>query len=310
MQTRMERYYGSKNRTENNNSPNRSDVNQNLYEEVIDLNNDGDSLDGAIDISRIKDLVEARENENKTTDYKSLLKLEEDLAPAPTYKEPEPLDKTFDINKVIMKAKEEIDTNPIDGLNENPRKLNNTNYDILNNINTNEASQKEPVEEIKELFNTITMEALNADKSANDLALAVLNTLKPEETDTNLTGPITTDAQVADDLPTKEMIMDEPTKEATPEPVNQSTLTTATAFTFTMENAKPLNEIAENRKELLDNNLEKTINEFYTGNIEFDPKDFEDLDDGTKLNKVVLFLIILLIAVVGATGYYIYLNFL
>jgi len=304
----MERYYGSKNRTENSDTPNRSDVNQNLYEEVIDLKGSGDSLDGAIDISRIKDLVEARDNERKTTDYKSLLKLEEDLlaTPAPTYEEPEPLDKTFDINKVIMKAKEEIDVN--DPENTSPRKLNNTNYDILNNLNTND-SQKEPVDEIKELFNTITMEALNMDQQANDLALSVLNTLKPEETDTNLTGPIETEN--VDDLPTKEMIMDTPAEEPKPEPTpNEQLESTASAFTFTMQNAKPLNEIAENRKELLDNNLEKTINEFYTGNIEFDPKDFEDLEDGTKMNKLVLFLIILLIVVIAATGYYIYLNFM
>ena len=292
----MERYYeGQKRSDKKNNTPNRSDVNQTLYEEVIDLNDGHDTLSGAIDISRIKDLVEAREAKSQPNDYKSLLNLDEIReTPDLSYQESE-LDKTFDINKVLKKAKEEIDTTEVAS---EPRKLNNTNFDILKNIDVKEplsTTPKEPVEEIKELFNTITMEALSLEKQANDLALDVLTDLKPEETDTNVTAPIETTP--VEELPTKEMILEEPTDETN-------------AFNFTMENAKPLNQIVADRSELADNNLEKTINEFYTGNIEFDPKDFEDLESGTRSNKLIWFLVILLLLVIGATAYYIYLNFM
>ena len=166
--------------------------------------------------------------------------------------------KEYDLTKVLEKAKDE----KVETYEENrAKKLRNTQYDILNNLNL-EAKKEEikeekkidPEENLMNLINTITINEAKKQESKNDDVdpLDILTDLKGED-----------DTQVYDSV------------------------TTVTKIT----------EIKEKEKEKIDNNID---NSFYTDNL-FKKKDFEedsnDFVDEDKLSIGIKILIALVIIV-------------
>lgn len=169
--------------------------------------------------------------------------------------------KEYDLTKVLEKAKDE----KVETYEENrAKKLRNTQYDILNNLNL-DASEEEvkeekkidPEENLMNLINTITINEAKKQESKDDVdPLDILTDLKGED-----------DTQVYDSV------------------------TTVTKIT----------EIKEKEKEKIDNNKDNNIdNSFYTDNL-FKKKDFEedsnDFVDEDKLSIGIKILIALVIIV-------------
>ena len=166
--------------------------------------------------------------------------------------------KEYDLTKVLEKAKDE----KVETYEENrAKKLRNTQYDILNNLNLDASDEEvkeekkiDPEENLMNLINTITINEAKKQESKNDDVdpLDILTDLKGED-----------DTQVYDSV------------------------TTVTKIT----------EIKEKEKEKIDNNID---NSFYTDNL-FKKKDFEedskDFIDDEKLGIGIKILIALVIIV-------------
>lgn len=170
--------------------------------------------------------------------------------------------KEYDLTKVLEKAKDE----KVETYEENrAKKLRNTQYDILNNLNLDSSDEEakeekkiDPEENLMNLINTITINEAKKQESKNDDVdpLDILTDLKGED-----------DTQVYDSV------------------------TTVTKIT----------EIKEKEKEKIDNNKDNNIdNSFYTDNL-FKKKDFEedsnDFVDEDKLSIGIKILIALVIIV-------------
>lgn len=169
--------------------------------------------------------------------------------------------KEYDLTKVLEKAKDE----KVETYEENrAKKLRNTQYDILNNLNLDSSDEEvkeekkiDPEENLMNLINTITINEAKKQESKNDVdPLDILTDLKGED-----------DTQVYDSV------------------------TTVTKIT----------EIKEKEKEKIDNNKDNNIdNSFYTDNL-FKKKDFEedsnDFVDEDKLSIGIKILIALVIIV-------------
>ena len=169
--------------------------------------------------------------------------------------------KEYDLTKVLEKAKDE----KVETYEENrAKKLRNTQYDILNNLNLDSSDEEvkeekkiDPEENLMNLINTITINEAKKQESKNDVdPLDILTDLKGED-----------DTQVYDSV------------------------TTVTKIT----------EIKEKEKEKIDNNKDNNIdNSFHTDNL-FKKKDFEedsnDFVDEDKLSIGIKILIALVIIV-------------
>lgn len=171
--------------------------------------------------------------------------------------------KEYDLTKVLEKAKDE----KVETYEENrAKKLRNTQYDILNNLNLDASDEEvkeekkiDPEENLMNLINTITINEAKKQESKKDGVdpLDILTDLKGED-----------DTQVYDSI------------------------TTVTKIT----------EIKEKEKEKIDNNKDNNTidNSFYTDNL-FKKKDFEedsnDFVDEDKLGIGIKILIALVIIV-------------
>ena len=170
--------------------------------------------------------------------------------------------KEYDLTKVLEKAKDE----KVETYEENrAKKLRNTQYDILNNLNLDASDEEvkeekkiDPEENLMNLINTITINEAKKQESKKDVdPLDILTDLKGED-----------DTQVYDSI------------------------TTVTKIT----------EIKEKEKEKIDNNKDNNTidNSFYTDNL-FKKKDFEedsnDFVDEDKLGIGIKILIALVIIV-------------
>lgn len=156
MVSRMEKYYkneiDSKQRSQKNKELYRSIYDTGEYSNIegiatIDKNNE-------IDITKVRNTLRNRENYKRQKQYRQLTKQkidyeEENVSHDFAIKE----QKNYDIRDILSKAK---DKKPIE---DTPRSLDNTNYNILKNLKLN--SEKEyhkdfEDDELKELINTIT----------------------------------------------------------------------------------------------------------------------------------------------------------
>lgn len=150
MPSRMERYY------ENDElSTGRSNKNRSLYDQIQSLDN-YTNIEGVetiennneIDISRVKKMINNRENYRKERELKSILneKTEQVEEKEATFEE----EKNYDINDILSKVKRE---NTED---ENYRKLDEKSYKELKNISRKAPRvSKEDNEELNELLKTI-----------------------------------------------------------------------------------------------------------------------------------------------------------
>lgn len=166
--------------------------------------------------------------------------------------------KEYDLTKVLEKAKDE----KVETYDEvRAKKLRNTQYDILNNLNIEETEEKEekslnPEENLMNLINTIT---INEAKKKEDKDVDPLDIL--------------TDLKGHDDTQ-----------------VYESMETSVTKITEIKEKEKENLNKEESKKETLDNS-------FYTSDL-FKKKDFEDENDFVEDDKVGLGIKILIVLVI------------
>lgn len=178
MNSRMERYYKDSNT--------RSKRNKNLYGDIYSeakyTNIEGiASIDNAneIDITKIKEMLQNRENYQKTRQYRRLTEREE-----PEEKKAIPEPKTteipsYDIRDVLNKARE--NKKPDD----KERVLKNTQYDILKDLNLKKEAVEEDLkeeDELKELIHTITNTSMLNKMGGSELATDFLKDLTGEDT--------------------------------------------------------------------------------------------------------------------------------
>lgn len=296
MKTRMERYYnnGLNNSRLTNSNDKRTEQNKELYANTVEINpyNDNNELD----IDKIKQIIDEQEQPKK--DYKDLLQINKDIIEDLSELERE-LDKTFDINKIIDKVKDELDASV--------EKKEDYQQEIVSKIELEETMVDEPLPiidnqdpevKLQELFNTITTNSLiSQNVPTSELALDVLNELKPTDDSGEViegvkektldTAPFKLPGITSEEEPA---VIVEPVM---PDPVTPELVTENTDIT------KTLSEKAE---------------EFFTGNIDFQDKDFEDFSDLESAvkssSKLMWFLIILLILVLSAVGVYVYTSLL
>ena len=172
--------------------------------------------------------------------------------------------KEYDLTKVLEKAKDE----KVETYDEvRAKKLRNTQYDILNNLNIEETEEKEekslnPEENLMNLINTIT---INEAKKKEDKDVDPLDIL--------------TDLKGNDDTQ-----------------VYESMETSVTKITEIKEKEKENLNKEESKKETLDNS-------FYTSDL-FKKKDFEDENDFVEDDKVgvgikILIVLVIIVFLVG-----------
>lgn len=158
MKSRMEKYYN-----QNDEFVGRSAKNENLYrktdysvyssnETVIDTNNE-------IDITKLKNIIQSREDYQRAKSYRNMLNDKKFDYDDIEIEEESYEEKNYDINALLQKVKEEKDT--IDE-KDKMRKLRNTQYDILSNLDIKSKKNKvvddieQQKEELKDLINSIT----------------------------------------------------------------------------------------------------------------------------------------------------------
>ena len=175
--------------------------------------------------------------------------------------------KEYDLTKVLEKAKDE----KVETYEEvRAKKLRNTQYDILNNLNIEEAEEKEekkinPEENLMNLINTITInEAKKKEEEKDGDPLDILTDLKGDD-----------DTQVYESM--------------------ETSVTTITEIKEKEKEKENLNK-ENSKKETLDNS-------FYTSDL-FKKKDFEDENDFVEDDKVgvgikILIALVIIVFLVG-----------
>jgi hypothetical protein len=175
--------------------------------------------------------------------------------------------KEYDLTKVLEKAKDE----KVETYEEvRAKKLRNTQYDILNNLNIEETEEKEekkinPEENLMNLINTITINEAKKKEEEKDVdPLDILTDLKGDD-----------DTQVYESM--------------------ETSVTTITEIKEKEKEKENLNK-ENSKKETLDNS-------FYTSDL-FKKKDFEDENDFVEDDKVgvgikILIALVIIVFLVG-----------
>lgn len=266
MKSRMEKYYGNNNETTNL----RTNKNEKIYREIHDseikdfnVNSNvsviGDNSNN-IDIESLKQILDKKYHDNtkrRSIDIENVKynnnNNQEELMDE---------DKDYDINSILEKAYEQKKVD----YNENRlKKLRNTQFDILKNLNleTNNNPTKED-ENLRTLINTIA----ENEKSSNPLD--ILTDLKGDEDDEVVEG--------ASSTKTLELKNTDEVKQLNNEKIN----------------------LHETKTE--DNSVKNLIdNSFYTNSLKINKKDFEDFNDlekDTKAGKIKIIVLILIILVI------------
>ncbi len=176
MVSRMEKYYN------NVDVKKRSQKNKNLYNDIysdieysniegiatIDNNNE-------IDITKVKNTIKNRENYKKQKDFIKFNE-EEEIEVADDFNQKET--KNYDIRDILVKAKDKK------GVEDTPRSLDNTNYNILKELKLNNEKDKSKDfedEELKELINTITNTSMLNQMDDQELGLNMFNLENTDE---------------------------------------------------------------------------------------------------------------------------------
>ena len=146
----------------------RTEKNQYLYDDLYlekNVSNSVTLMDNVneIDIRKIKDIINSREEYQKINQYKDLINIKE------KQKEKENIEeidyKKYDINELIesKKQNQNIDEDII-------RKISNTQYDILEKLNINKTEEfYKQDEKLKTLINEMKKDDINNQKSMLDL---------------------------------------------------------------------------------------------------------------------------------------------
>jgi len=182
MRTRMDKY------TETPNLKSRTAKNKELYEQIkntdiekYDISSNATIIEedvNAIDVDKIRDMLDRRYRESipkqileqKTQEEEQIEKIQDT--------------KEYDINTILEQAKK---TQSVDYDKERLKKVHDTQYDILKNLNIEEQPEiiEETEENIMNLINTITaLETRNKEQTGNTTALDLLSDLTDNDTET------------------------------------------------------------------------------------------------------------------------------
>lgn len=180
---RMDKY------TETPNLKSRTEKNKDLYDQIksasiekFEIQSNAKVIEedvNSIDVDRIKDMLDKQ--------YRTELNRKNILEKQFEESEPEKLvdTKEYDINAILEKAKK---TQNLDYEKERLKKVHDTQYDILKNLNIDEKKEEleeENEENIMNLINTITnLELKHKESSGNTTALDLLSDLSDNDTET------------------------------------------------------------------------------------------------------------------------------
>ena len=259
--------------------PKRVAKNRNLYDEM--KNTDLDNFDIAsnakvigdnnsqIDIDKIKEILEKNYQAPQRRSLKMDIPEDEEYVMEKT--------REYDINSILEAARQEKE---VDYEEERLKKVRDTQYDILKNLEL-EASEKETTkknkEELLELINTINLNEVQtkAKERMEDEAL------EEEETETEELNPL----NILSDLKGDENTV------------------VAGAKEFNEEMASLEEEKAKKEKEEISEAIDEDVDEsFYTNSMSFSKKDFADFDDideggsGIFVKILIVFLVLAIIA--------------
>ena len=261
METRIDKYNESR-------SMSRVAKNSDLYKEINDSALDNFSVrsnatvignqEKEIDVEQIKKILDKRYNDRP---QRRSIRVEPREEVSRLDKEDT---KEYDLTKVLEKAKDE----KVETYEEvRAKKLRNTQYDILNNLNIEETEEKEenkinPEENLMNLINTITINEAKKKEEKDVDPLDILTDLKGND-----------DTQVYESMETS-----------------------VTKITEIKEKEKENLNKEESKKETLDNS-------FYTSDL-FKKKDFEDENDFVEDDKVgvgikILIVLVIIVFLVG-----------
>ena len=259
--------------------PKRVAKNRNLYDEM--KNTDLDNFDIAsnakvigdnnsqIDIDKIKEILEKNYQAPQRRSLKMDIPEDEEYVMEKT--------REYDINSILEAARQEKE---VDYEEERLKKVRDTQYDILKNLEL-EASEKETTkknkEELLELINTIN---LNEDQNKAKERMEE-EALEEEETETEELNPL----NILSDLKGDENTV------------------VAGAKEFNEEMASLEEEKAKKEKEEISEAIDEDVDEsFYTNSMSFSKKDFADFDDideggsGIFVKILIVFLVLAIIA--------------
>ena len=338
MQSRMDKYYGRSNvddeeelvkdfdEIEKTTTLSRIDRNKRLYQEVsnkeleeFDLNSNASVIGSGkdINIDSIREMLDKKYRELPKN--KSMGMSEPEIGKVN-------LDETreYDINSVLEKAHQEKEENYEE---DRLRKLRNTQYDILKNLDILKEEPKEDAdrkvkvskhgeeEKLKELIDTITAKELISEEEVNDLdPLDLLSDLRGDDENTKVLG-IVNDEEVEEEKEED----DEDTLERTL--VDKEALKMQDTQGIELEKdtkleLKPLElddeDIETKVNEILESKKKKEVSEdtdtqkFDTTDtnafVTSDFNDFDDLKDEMKVTKVILRVLIFVIIVAFVIG--------
>ena len=259
--------------------PKRVAKNRNLYDEM--KNTDLDNFDIAsnakvigdnnsqIDIDKIKEILEKNYQAPQRRSLKMDIPEDEEYVMEKT--------REYNINSILEAARQEKE---VDYEEERLKKVRDTQYDILKNLEL-EASEKETTkknkEELLELINTINLnEVQNKAKERMEE-----EALEEEETETEELNPL----NILSDLKGDENTV------------------VAGAKEFNEEMASLEEEKAKKEKEEISEAIDEDVDEsFYTNSMSFSKKDFADFDDideggsGIFAKILIIFLVLAIIA--------------
>lgn len=278
MKSRSEKYYDEDTKVYQS----RTSRNSNLYKEInkSELNDFniasnakviGENDSNSVNVDKLKEILEKNYHDiPKRREVKLVPEVEEPSLELEETKE-------YDINAILEKAREEKE---VDYEKERLKKLRDTQYDILKNLNVEEepretkAAGDKTKEELLELINTITENEIHKTKLD---PLDILTDLKGEDTNTMVMG-------ANDTTEILKNLVAEKNEEKIQEPKKPTT--------------------SEEKKDKIDNS-------FYTNSLSFTQSDFDDFNDlkeDVESHKLLLHIIIIVITIAIIIGIVILLN--
>ena len=168
MASRMDRYRQKEERSTKNESLYRRIQDSSSYSNIEGIAEYDKTNE--IDITRVKAMLQNRENYQKQKQYNTLIEKDE-VKHEEVEEEYEEI-KNYDIKEVLDKAKEEWDAP-----NEKYRSLKNIRYDILDRLNLKATPEEE--QELQELIDTIAMRNMQEESNESD-DLGLLDDLKSD----------------------------------------------------------------------------------------------------------------------------------
>jgi len=278
MKSRMEKYYDS-----NEEFVGRAAKNENLYRKkdysVYSSNETIIAPNNEIDITKLKDIIQSREDYQRAKSYRNMLSDKKfDYNDVP-YEEDTYEEKNYDINEILKKVKDEKGNISEE---DKIRKLRNTQYDILSNLNIKSKNQEEAITkvdletqkaELQGLIDKVTKKNNIRNEEASLLNLEEQTDVTDENNDSAL--------DLLSDLKSE-------------------------GHTIVTDPIKPAAEFEVNKEELVPNEKDPDETSFYSDSFTFSKRDFEGLQDleieeksGSGLIKLLIIILILIIIVVG-----------